>query len=77
VLLVPGRNADLDLRVFAGKCGKSLGKEGAKGYIVLSPMLGQLMIVGHSQHAARATTEIAVVEVEAFALEDEGTDAIL
>lgn len=44
---------------------------------MLAPILGPSIQVVHSQHAARATTEIAVVEVKTFALEDEGTDAIL
>lgn len=44
---------------------------------MLAPILGLPIQVVNSQHAARATTEIAVVEVKTFALEDEGTDAIL
>lgn len=31
----------------------------------------------HSQHAPRAASEVAVVKVEAFALKDESTNAIL
>jgi len=76
MLAVAGRNADLDLRVFSRECGKGLGQEGTDS-IMLVPTLRLPVLVVHSQHAARAATVIAVVEVEALALEDEGTDAIL
>lgn len=77
VLLVSWGNADLDLRVLFREFRKGLGQEGAVGMIPLAPIVKQKILVGHVQHAARAAAEVAVMEIKALALEDEGTDAIL
>lgn len=39
--------------------------------------LGLLVGEGDVHHAARTTPDVAVMEVDAFALQDEGADAVL
>lgn len=73
-----GRDGDFDLGVGAGEILKVRFEEGAVGERVL------VVVVGEScegffdvLHALAATGPVAVVEVDALALENEGADAVL
>lgn len=77
MLVVPWRYADLNLRVLAGELGKGLSQERANHVDESACKSIAFQVCLHSQHAPRAATVVAVVEVHAFALENEGADAIL
>lgn len=67
---------DADLRVGSREAGKEFGGQEGAGWKLLERrrewMVGTVVL-----HSARAAVPVTIVEVEAFALEDECADPVL
>jgi hypothetical protein len=71
-----GGDCDFDLRVVAGE-PLELGFEEGAGVVLLERVWERRWRRRDVLHSSAATGPVAVVEVDALALEDEGADAVL